>query len=626
MSIDWGSIASAIISYYSTQQQSNAINQASNQQANMTQAGLDQQYNMWSTMYSDFMPYLAGGQYGLQQLVYNVPSYLQNNIAPYYNEFMNYSPGNLPDPSQYTVNPVTGQIGTGQTPQTTNPIQNQQLSQPGTSQNGNYPGSRPGYDAFGNRVDQNGNPIAGAGGNILTGSNAQQTGETALSANLPYNGYRLSGAGVGDGPGEGPGAGTAGNAGGLGGSGGGGGSGGNVGGGGTAGGGGQFSGLSAAEASAALGGSGGQAGGGSSAGSSGAGASGGNISNTGQAITGNTAIGNSVANALNGITPDALAAALGAIPGMQGVAAALSQSGNFGNASASPDTGTQGGPGNGGAENAQLASLANALATYYTTGKMPPMNALANQIAGTPVNNSSNLFQYTPYQGMAQQTPQTLNVSQDDLTQGGVLSPLSPDLPGELNFQFNAEDPNYKYALGEKNKEIDSFLSKNGRLGSTSGESYRQSELDKIRKAYEDEQYNRAVSERDYSKDNLLTKYSMDTTRGDTLYNRLTGQSGNLYNSYLQNALTANDVNTNLLNQRLGAGQSAYNTQYGSAYDLANLGQGSAQSSGSGSINTGNSMAQGMSNLGTQLGQGTMANSNLWSQFLSGLQNQNYGG
>jgi len=204
---------------------------------------------------------------------------------------------------------------------------------------------------------------------------------------------------------------------------------------------------------------------------------------------------------------------------------------------------------------------------------------------------------------MAQIQPQAQTnmpslASQADLTQGGVLSPNVPTIAQALNYQFDPNDPVYQQKLKEKNAEIDKFLAKQGLQGSSAGESFRQEQINRLLAEEDARQYDRAKTERDYTTQTTAQQYGLEAARGDTLYNRLYGQAGDLYNRQLTGAQAFDASQLGALGRQYSVAQDVYGTLYGGALDQAKMGAGAAASAGSASMTTGQGLANTYANMG----------------------------
>ena len=257
--------------------------------------------------------------------------------------------------------------------------------------------------------------------------------------------------------------------------------------------------------------------------------------------------------------------------------------------------------------------------------------------------------------------------------------PGVPILSGDLDYQFNENDPVYLQKKKELTESVNRFLAKEGQLGSTSGNTYLNNQLSRLLAEEEARQYNRAVSERefqtgakstefgmgmaqgqeqfgrdvtgyglgmdrsntlygrqlgenelDYQRNlgerNYLTQadidqYNMMAGRGETLYGRMSDQQNNLYNRMVGNTLTTDQNTLNLLAQRYGLGTNLFGTLYGSATDLTKIGQGAAGSIGSGALSTAQGIAGSNLYAGDAAAQAALLSGNAMSNFYGGIQN-----
>lgn len=250
--------------------------------------------------------------------------------------------------------------------------------------------------------------------------------------------------------------------------------------------------------------------------------------------------------------------------------------------------------------------------------------AVTNALDSAPQPLSyAQLSQYTPQQqnAFAAQSG-NIGATQQQLEQGGVLSPLVPDFQRELNFQFNPDDPTFKIKSQMKNEEINTFLAKQGLLGSTAGESYRQRELDKFRAEEEDTQYNRALTERNYLTQTDVDKYGLDASRGDTLYNRQYQAGNDFQNRAMNSTLTEDARNQQQIMDKYNLASNLYGLQYGGALDLSKMGAGAAGSAGQNSFQTGQGVGSTAANNSANQANAILAQGNVMQNYLSGLSNQ----
>lgn len=257
-------------------------------------------------------------------------------------------------------------------------------------------------------------------------------------------------------------------------------------------------------------------------------------------------------------------------------------------------------------------------------------DAVANAIAaaspsfGTTLNNISAFYPSSTSQTNAQlaganTTMGTTLATADELAQGGVLSPTVPTLNQALDYTFNENDPTYQILLQQKNSEVDKFLAKQGLLGSSAGEAFRQKQLDTLRAAQDETQYNRALTERNYNTQTAMDQYNLEQARGETLYNRLYGQASDLYSRTANTATTNDTRNLALLAQNYSAGTDIYNTLYNQANNLANLGYGATSSQSNLGYQSGQGLANSYNQIGQAAGTAAAAQGNIWSNYISGL-------
>lgn len=186
----------------------------------------------------------------------------------------------------------------------------------------------------------------------------------------------------------------------------------------------------------------------------------------------------------------------------------------------------------------------------------------------------------------------------------------APTLATGLDYSFNTEDPVYQQKLIEKNAEIDKFLAKQGLAGSSAGEAFRQKQLDSLKAADEERQYQRAVAARDYSTQAAISQYGLNSDYANTVYSRGVDQ----YGRDLSSTLTADELARARLATNLDVASNLYGLQYGAALDLANLGYGSASNAGQSAIQTGSGMSGAYSNLGSGLASTALYSGNAAAQ------------
>jgi hypothetical protein len=238
----------------------------------------------------------------------------------------------------------------------------------------------------------------------------------------------------------------------------------------------------------------------------------------------------------------------------------------------------------------------------------------------------------------------------------------STNIQRPLDFQFNPNDPSYQTKAKMKEEEINTFLAKQGLMGSTAGQSYFQREMDKFRADEEANQYNRALTERNYLTQSDIDQYRLDADRSNTMYGRdyqtaqdLYGRElterdygtqadVNRYNMQRQNAMdrygrdvgernyrTQADIDRyNLMEQRgdtlwgrtYGQQQDLYNRQLqntllnnqmtqgalGQQYDVARDLYGTMYGNALNLANMGQGATGQLGNLGAQTGQGIASN------------------
>ncbi len=225
--------------------------------------------------------------------------------------------------------------------------------------------------------------------------------------------------------------------------------------------------------------------------------------------------------------------------------------------------------------------------TARTANNMQMQNVLASAATPQALNlNAMSGANYTPTQNSS-------------LTQGGVLSPLTPTLEGKVDFQWNQDDPIYQFKLQQAQDAARKSLAKQGLLDSRAGVNTLSDTALRVGAEDIDKQYSRQVAERDYLTQKAMSEYQMQAQRGDTLYGRLTGQQSALYSGLHGNQ----DTSLSRLAATYGLGNSLYGQVYGQQLDLAKIGTGAAGSAGS------NSMA-----LGQQIGSNALYAGNAQAQ------------
>lgn len=153
--------------FLGAQQNADAIEHASDVEAAGTQAAIDMQLQMWEQAQSDFAPFLQYGTQGLSQLTNMVPTWMSQTFAPAYNELMGFNYSNLPNASNYMVDPVTGQqtfVGSQSSTSSNKPtVGNTQVGQAQflTQNNGQIVGSNvnQGRNVFSQQGAQNANAL-----------------------------------------------------------------------------------------------------------------------------------------------------------------------------------------------------------------------------------------------------------------------------------------------------------------------------------------------------------------------------------------------------------------------------------------------------------------------------------
>lgn len=637
-SFDYTPIINGIIAYTSANNMANATQDAANTQASAYQQGIDVQYQMWEQMRQDFLPAMQAGAQGISQLTQYVPQYMQQTIAPLYNEYMGYGMSAMPDPNAYTINPVTGEMGRQGTLQRTQAV-------PGV--NANFLQQQ--------QQQQQQGPIQAAqpySGNVIGGAINQVGGRRPMSRGMSDGHGGDDGTG-GGGNGNSPGAATS--------------SGGSSGNSGQGSGGYEadlgFSGVNtgrspsggvmgAANSDESPSNPGSQA---SASANSGFGAGMG----PGQSQT-NTALGlntpnmtavnmptstMSVAEAqanLNGVAaqqgisqygkPGATlgTTALGPVGGLMGyglaAALGLAQHGTavdgVSNTGMNSNEGYGGGPGS---DSGNMYGIPGSLTptqgqNLYNLMTTPNPN-ISQVINPGPGVDASQMFNYSPLMTERYVGGQAATATPEQLAQGGVLSPTVPTLPGQVDFNFNESDPVYQWKLQQQQEAVNRGLASRGLYNSRPGMDILSDNQMNLISSEADKQFARQQTERNYSAQAAKDTYGMQSSRGDTLYNRINQQQGTLYDRLLNNATQFDSNNLNQLLQRYNLGQNAYSGLYNWGADMAKLGTGASGSVGQGSIATGQGVANQFGNMGEALAQGNLLNGNTWSNFYSGLGN-----
>lgn len=136
------------------------------------------------------------------------------------------------------------------------------------------------------------------------------------------------------------------------------------------------------------------------------------------------------------------------------------------------------------------------------------------------------------------------------------------------------------------------------------------------------DRYNMQSADRDYLTQTDIDKYNLEAARGSELYNRTQNQLDQLYNRQLSSTAT-NDANRlSLLASRYGLGTEIYNTLYGNALDYTNIGQGTASATGNNSAATGQSVSNTMMNNAANQANAMMAQSSVYANYMNGLNSQ----
>jgi len=95
--------------------QKDSASTAANAQTQAAQIATDAQLKMWEKAQADWGPYLNAGYQGITSLQTQMPKYLQETVMPAYNNYMTGLGTAQYNPNAFTINPVTGQVGSGAT-------------------------------------------------------------------------------------------------------------------------------------------------------------------------------------------------------------------------------------------------------------------------------------------------------------------------------------------------------------------------------------------------------------------------------------------------------------------------------------------------------------------------------
>lgn len=299
---------------------------------------------------------------------------------------------------------------------------------------------------------------------------------------------------------------------------------------------------------------------------------------------------------------------------------------------------------------------------------IPAITAGANAATSTTYNQP-----YLSTQATQQYPTTSAGATTDQLAQGGVLSPLTPTLPGSLSesqinnvasaptlegklsqdiisnyptdFTWNPDDPVYQYKLGQAEDAQKKYLASIGMTNSSpalaamrdTGLAVAAEDIDKQYARAVDAantQYSREAAERNAANQAAYQTYGMSADEANTLFGRqqsernylaqaLQNQYGmdasrgeTLYNRQYQ---AGQDLRNNLLSERqntLNDLLNSYNSlsdlyakQYGAGYDLANIGTNTASASGSSALQTGQLIGSNINNAGAAQASGQLASS-----------------
>jgi len=203
--------------------------------------------------------------------------------------------------------------------------------------------------------------------------------------------------------------------------------------------------------------------------------------------------------------------------------------------------------------------------------------------------------------------------------QGGLMSPELPDLPGQVDFQFDETDPVYQFKLQQLNEQTNRALSARGLYDSRTGMNVLADTNMGLISSEADKQYQRLVDERNYLAQRASNLYEMAVNRGNTLYDRIYTQQQDLYNRTYNQGMTEDARGMALLQDKYNMSNANYQRDYGMYLDLAKIGAGSAASAGAQSGSTAQGMASSLANAGAYNAQGTLLSGNTLANMFSGL-------
>ena len=237
----------------------------------------------------------------------------------------------------------------------------------------------------------------------------------------------------------------------------------------------------------------------------------------------------------------------------------------------------------------------------------------------TPINFPTQ----APTAGNQLQLPNyQIGATQEQMQQGGILSPLTPDLPGQVDLRWNPNAPVYQYKLKQAEDAQKRYLSQIGGTDSSAALTKMRDTGLAVAAEDIDKQFARNQSERNYLTQKMLDEYRMQASRGQTLYDRQTSAANTAYGRN-QQALSQYDENRlNNLMRAYNAYSSMYGLGYGSSLDLAKIGAGQAGAAGASSMQTGQNIANSYNQMGANNANAQMAQSNIWANYLGGLSGQ----
>ncbi len=270
-----------------------------------------------------------------------------------------------------------------------------------------------------------------------------------------------------------------------------------------------------------------------------------------------------------------------------------------------------------------LEGYANALATTptidYDAGGRNALARYANMGTGN-LPDAHGASKINPMTG------------QPDVNMGYVDSLgryIQPDLPDQLDFKLDENDPIYKWKQGQAEKAVNRSLASRGMYNSRPGINALAEANMRVTADEVDKQYGRALDTygRDYGRgmdlfnigrDRANVLYGRTEGQADKAFTRKYGQATDLYNNLLNQDNIKYDRNQSQLMNMFNMANQLGGRAYDRDMDLAKLGQGAAGSIGSQANATGQGVANSFMNAGNANAQSALvqgqANANMWQQ------------